>query len=77
MGIAYRAYHRYLETAGVTEQTLPGFENVTPDQLFFINSVVFTCSTEKKSDVKSNLEVCKLTNIDGNDLNILQISILL
>ncbi|GAA5806832.1 hypothetical protein MFLAVUS_000180 [Mucor flavus] len=57
MGIAYRAYHRYLETAGVTEQTLPGFENVTPDQLFFINSVVFTCSTEKKSDVKSNLEL--------------------
>ncbi|GAA5796981.1 hypothetical protein HPULCUR_002359 [Helicostylum pulchrum] len=57
MSIAYRAYHRYLETAGVTEQTLPGFENVTPDQLFFINSVVFTCSTEKKSDVQSILEL--------------------
>ncbi|KAG2228894.1 hypothetical protein INT48_001896, partial [Thamnidium elegans] len=57
MEIAYRAYHRYLETAGITEQTLPGFENVTPDQLFFINSVVFTCSTEKKGDVKSNLEL--------------------
>lgn len=77
MGIAYRAYHRYLETAGVAEQTLPGFENVTPDQLFFINSVVFTCSTEKKSDVKSNLEVCILTNINGNDSNSLRILTLL
>ncbi|GAA5806833.1 hypothetical protein MFLAVUS_000181 [Mucor flavus] len=56
INIAFKSYHRYLEAAGITEQTLPGFENVTPDQLFFINSALFTCSTEKRSIVKSNLE---------------------
>lgn len=40
------------------EQTLPGFENHTPDQLFFVSNGISTCATIQKSQAELLVEVC-------------------
>lgn len=53
LNIAYNAYQNYIKKLGKPEQTLPGFEHHTPEQLFFVSHGMFTCQILKKSVAKN------------------------
>jgi predicted metalloendopeptidase len=52
---AYRAYHSYLKKNG-PEPKLPGFENFTSDQLFFIAFGSIWCETISADELESQIE---------------------
>jgi predicted metalloendopeptidase len=52
LNIAFHAYQNYVKKMGKPEKTLPGFEHLTPEQLFFVSHGLFTCSVVKKSDAQ-------------------------
>ncbi|KAI9357405.1 hypothetical protein BD770DRAFT_321933 [Pilaira anomala] len=54
LSIAFHAYQkRIAENGGVPEKVLPGFEHLTPEQLFFVSHGFFTCATVAKSDAQA------------------------
>lgn len=46
--IAFDAYQKHVKD-NVSDGILPGFENFTREQLFFISHGLFTCATGQKS----------------------------
>ncbi|KAJ3659201.1 hypothetical protein Zmor_010902 [Zophobas morio] len=52
---AYRAYHRYLKIHG-SEPKLPGFQNFTNDQLFFVAFGSIWCQTITLDEIEKDIE---------------------
>lgn len=55
--LAYRAYRNYLAESGMDEQEkqlrLPGLQNFTNDQVFFLGSAAVWCTIERPEKLKS------------------------
>ncbi|GAA5812984.1 hypothetical protein MFLAVUS_006448 [Mucor flavus] len=53
LSIALHAYRKHiLENDGIEEKRLPGFEHLSPEQLFFLSHGIFTCEIIPKSSAQ-------------------------
>ncbi|KAG2231970.1 hypothetical protein INT48_001279 [Thamnidium elegans] len=57
LSIALHAYRKYiLENGGIEEKRLPGFEHLSPEQLFFVSHGLFTCEIIPKSSAQLKID---------------------
>uniref|UniRef100_A0A0N5C3L4 Peptidase_M13 domain-containing protein n=1 Tax=Strongyloides papillosus TaxID=174720 RepID=A0A0N5C3L4_STREA len=55
--IAHRAYMKYLQNIGGEEPKVPGFEDFTSEQLFFINNGRTSCEHKSKNIIEKQINI--------------------
>uniref|UniRef100_A0A0K0FBQ5 Phosphate-regulating neutral endopeptidase (inferred by orthology to a human protein) n=1 Tax=Strongyloides venezuelensis TaxID=75913 RepID=A0A0K0FBQ5_STRVS len=54
--IAHRAYMKYLQSIGGEEPKVPGFENFTSEQLFFISKGRTSCEHQSRDKIEERID---------------------